>query len=194
MKYSEKLAHRLTASVEAFQSFLASPQKMDLFDKIVSLLVSSFQNGGRLYIAGNGGSAADAQHLAAEFVCKLGQDRHPIPAEALTVDTSTLTSIGNDYGFTKIFSRQLMAKMRKEDVFLAITTSGESENILDALRYCHDRDYNSILLTGKNGGKAAELAGLCLIADGKETSVIQELHLAIEHAICACVEKELFFS
>jgi D-sedoheptulose 7-phosphate isomerase len=191
MKHSELIVSRLKSSMDAFGAFINNNAKLERFSNIVDVVAESMKNGGRLYIAGNGGSAADAQHLAAEFVCRFGHDRNPLPAEALTADTSTLTAIGNDYGFHRIFSRQLMAKMKKEDVFLAITTSGASENILEALRFCHDRGFNSIVLTGKDGGAAASLAGLCLIADGAETGVIQELHTAIEHALCACVEKEL---
>ena len=192
MKHADLLKSRLQSSVEAFSSFLENREKAETFNKIAGQVVTSLKNGGRLYIAGNGGSAADAQHLAAEFVCRFGRDRNPLPAEALTVDTSTITAIGNDYGFRHIFSRQLMAKMKKEDFFLAITTSGGSDNILEALRYCREHGYGSAVLTGKDGGAAASLAGLCLIADGNDTGVIQELHAAIEHALCACVEKELF--
>lgn len=192
MKYTNNLSSRLNKSIEAFQSFINDKSKLDSFEKAIILLVESFHNDGRLYIAGNGGSAADAQHMAAELVCKLGRNRNPIPAEALTVDTSTLTAIANDFGYDKVFARQLHAKMRKDDVFLAITTSGASKNILEALKFCHDRDFNSILLTGHGGGEAAKLAGISVMADGGDTSVIQELHLAIEHAICSCVENELF--
>lgn len=192
MKHSDNLAIRFKTSIEAFEAFIADEAKLDTFEKMVALLVESFKNGGSLYIAGNGGSASDAQHLAAEFVCRLGRDRDPIPCEALTTDTSVITAIGNDYGYNKVFSRQLQAKMKKDDVFLAITTSGKSPNILEALTFCHDRDFNSMVLTGRNGGKAVALAGICLVANGTETSVIQELHLAIEHALCACVEKELY--
>jgi len=192
MKHSDLIVSRLKNSVEAFSSFMGNREKVETFSKLTDQVVASLKKGGRLYIAGNGGSAADAQHLAAEFVCRFGRDRNPLPAEALTVDTSTITAIGNDYGFRHIFSRQLMAKMKKEDFFLAITTSGGSENILEALRFCKEHGLNSAVLTGKDGGAAASLAGLCLIADGNDTGVIQELHTAIEHALCACVEKELF--
>jgi len=192
MKHSDNLTIRLKSSIEAFEAFIADEANLDTFEKMVALLVESLKNGGRIYIAGNGGSAADAQHMAAEFVCRLGRDRNPIPCEALTTDTSIITAIGNDYGYNKIFSRQLQAKMQKDDVFLAITTSGKSPNILEALTFCHDRDFNSMVLSGKNGGKAAALAGICLVANGTETSIIQELHIAIEHALCACVEAELY--
>jgi len=192
MKHSENLVARFSETIDAFKTFIADKAKQDTFEKMVALLVESYKNGGRLYIAGNGGSAADAQHMAAEFVCRLGKDRDSIPAEALTTDTSVITSIGNDYGFEKIFSRQLHGKMNKDDVFLAITTSGASPNIIDALKFCHERDFFSMVLTGKDGGKAAQLAGICLVANGGQTSVIQELHLAIEHALCSCVENELY--
>ena len=128
------LTARLRASIEAKQAFCSDEKALAIFGSIVQIVVAAYRSGGRLYIAGNGGSAADAQHLAAEFVSKLARPRAPLPAEALTVDTSILTAIGNDYGFSNVFARQIEGKMTPRDVFLGITTSGNSENILAALR------------------------------------------------------------
>jgi len=147
---------------------------------------------GRLYIAGNGGSAADAQHLAAEFVSKLARDRDPLPAEVLTVDSSILTAIGVDYGYDEIFARQVSGKMRVNDVFLGITISGKSSNILKALRRCGEMNIISIVFCGRNGGDAESLADYCVIACGKETSTIQEQHIVLAHTLCECVEMEIF--
>ena len=134
-KYAELLRTNIENSIEAKQSFLAQDEEMEEFSKAVSCLVQSYKNDGRIYIAGNGGSAADAQHLAAEFVSKLARDRDPLAAEALTVDTSALTAIGNDYGYDEIFARQISGKMRPGDVFLGITTSGNSPNLSDSIAF-----------------------------------------------------------
>jgi D-sedoheptulose 7-phosphate isomerase len=162
------------------------------FDKAVSQIVKSFRSGFRLYIAGNGGSAADAQHLAAEFVSKLAKPRDPLPAEALSTDTSVLTAIGNDYGFEQLFSRQLRAKFRKGDIFLGITTSGNSPNILEALKFVQSCDGYSILLSGRTGGKAKDLANTSILAPSDVTASIQEAHLVLYHSLCQAVEQELF--
>jgi D-sedoheptulose 7-phosphate isomerase len=154
--------------------------------------VACYRQGGRLYIAGNGGSAADAQHLAAEFVSKLARERAALPAEALTTDSSILTAIGNDFGFDQVFARQLAGKAGRNDVFLGITTSGESANILQALQICRRMNIPSIVLTGHHGGAARALADFCVIAPGDATSTIQELHIVLAHTLCECVEAALF--
>ena len=139
MQAINRLQKNILASIEAKKSLQNDLQLLSIFENAVAVVVDAYKNGGRLYIAGNGGSAADAQHLAAEFVSKLARDRAPLPAEALTTDSSILTAIGNDYGFENIFSRQLIAKLTDHDVFLGITTSGQSPNILKALEYCKER-------------------------------------------------------
>lgn len=192
MFYSELLKQRLTLSIEAKQTLLQDTETQTLFQKALQELVAAYQQGHRLYIAGNGGSAADAQHLATEFVSKLARDRAPLPAEALTVDTSTLTAIGNDYGFEYLFARQIQAKMRPGDMLLAITTSGQSPNILCALEACREQGCRSILFTGRDGGPAAALADHVVIAPGGDTNTIQEVHILLAHTLCAAVELELF--
>lgn len=186
------LRHNLAASIRAKQAALADAALQAAFAAAVDALLSCFRAGHRLYIAGNGGSAADAQHLAAEFVCKLAQDRAALAAEALTVDTSLLTSLSNDYGFAIVFSRQLEAKLRPGDVFLALSTSGISPNILKALETCRAKGNTSLLLTGRDGGPARELADICLIAPGESTSTIQEVHAVLYHSLCESVEAILF--
>jgi D-sedoheptulose 7-phosphate isomerase len=186
------LRARLTASIEAKQAFLSDAKALAVFEDVVTLVVGAYKAGGRLYIAGNGGSAADAQHLAAEFVSKLARDRAPLAAEALTVDTSILTAIGNDYGFENVFSRQVEGKMAPKDVFLGITTSGNSKNILAALRSCRKIGVCSIVFSGHNGGLVANEADHCLLAPSNVTSTIQELHIVFSHALCECVENAMF--
>lgn len=186
------LEKNIAASMQASQQLLHDKDCLNEFANAVQVVISRYQQGGRLYIAGNGGSAADAQHLAAEFVSKLARDRAPLPAEALTVDSSILTAIGNDYGYEQIFSRQLAGKATKNDVFLGITTSGQSPNILRALDTCRDLTIPSIVFCGRNGGAAKTLADFCIVAPGDETSTIQEIHIILAHTLCACVEAAIF--
>lgn len=186
------LNRNLMNSIEAANILLDSEYFSEMLQDICHLIVEQYRKGGRLYIAGNGGSAADAQHLAAEFVSKLARDRSPLPAEALTVDSSILTAIGNDYGYEKIFSRQLDAKAGRHDIFLGITTSGNSLNIIEALMTCKRKNIPSIVLTGYQGGTVRDLADYCLIVPGKYTSTIQEMHIIIYHTLCEAVEAALF--
>lgn len=125
-QFSNLLKKNVAATIEAQQNLVADAGLIECFNQAVEHVIACYHAGGRLYIAGNGGSAADAQHLAAEFVSKLARDRNPLPAEALTTDSSILTAIGNDYGFENIFSRQLAGKLQANDAFLGITTSGQS--------------------------------------------------------------------
>ncbi len=192
MKYAETLKNAMQASIQAKQTFMQQDDQLEQFHQAVTLVVETYRNGGRLYIAGNGGSAADAQHLAAEFVCRLGRDRAALPAEALTVDTSTLTAIGNDYGYDMIFQRQVEGKMREGDIFLGISTSGNSPNIVNALKRCRELGFASILFAGRDGGTAGPLADHAILAHGEDTRVIQEQHIVFAHSLCACVEDELF--
>lgn len=179
-------------SVCAKERLLSDAATMATFSGAVARVIDCYRVGGRLYIAGNGGSAADAQHLAAEFISKLARDRNPLPAEALTTDSSILTAIGNDYGFENIFSRQLAGKLQANDVFLGITTSGQSPNILKALEQCQTKDVKSIVFTGRDGGPAKNMADYSIVAPGQKTSTIQELHIVLAHSLCECVEQALF--
>lgn len=188
----EILQENLTESIKAKQAFFQDEVQMGVFAQAVDAVVACYRNGGRLYIAGNGGSAADAQHLAAEFVSKLARDRAPLPAEALTVDTSIITAIGNDYGYDKVFSRQIDGKMTAKDIFLGITTSGTSPNILKALESCRAKGVPSIVFTGRDGGETRGMADYCLVAPGSKTSTIQEIHIVLAHSLCECVERALF--
>lgn len=188
----ERLKKNLDASIQAKCQLLTDEDCLSLFSKAVETVVNQYKQGGRIYIAGNGGSAADAQHLAAEFVSKLARDRAPLPAEALTVDSSILTAIGNDYGYDMIFSRQLAGKATVKDVFLGITTSGRSENILKALEQCRTMGVPSIVFCGRDGGPAKLLADHAIISPGIATSTIQELHIVLAHTLCECVEVAMF--
>jgi D-sedoheptulose 7-phosphate isomerase len=188
----ERLKKNLEASINAKHQLLEDENTLRRFSKAVEIVVERYKAGGRIYIAGNGGSAADAQHLAAEFVSKLARDRAPLAAEALTVDSSILTAIGNDYGYDQIFSRQLAGKATAKDVFLGITTSGQSTNILKALEQCRRMGVPSIVFCGRDGGQAQSIADHFIIAPGKATSTIQELHIVLAHTLCECVETAMF--
>lgn len=189
---SELLSKNLVASINAKRRFLEVSDQLAEFSEAAEALSKAYENGGRLYIAGNGGSAADAQHLAAEFVSKLARDRAPLPAEALTVDTSIITAIGNDYGYDKIFSRQIDGKMTKDDIFLGITTSGNSENIVKALEVCNKKGLKSIVFSGRKGGTVKGLADHCIIAEGENTATIQEIHIVLAHSLCEYIERKMF--
>lgn len=155
------------------------------------MIIESCAKGGQLLAAGNGGSAADAQHMIAELIVKLGPDRSPIRGIALSTDTSILTAVGNDYGYDYVFSRQIYAHMRPGDLFLGITTSGNSPNILRALEAVKKTGGKSILLTGKDGGKCKALSDLSIIVPGETTNMIQECHALVYHTLCFLVEKGL---
>lgn len=189
---SDVLKKNMLDSMAAKKDFMEDKNRLAIFESAVQTIAKCYRSGGRLYIAGNGGSAADAQHLAAEFVSKLARDRDPLPAEALTVDSSILTAIGNDYGFDKVFSRQIHGKMGNKDVFLGITTSGNSPNILEAVKACKEKKIPTIIFAGRDGGAVKSQADFCIIATGNKTSVIQEVHIVLAHTLCECIENEIF--
>jgi len=158
---------------------------------IAQAIESSLRAGGKVLIAGNGGSAADAQHLAAEFLSRFLIDRRPLPAIALTTDTSVLTAVGNDYGFEQVFERQVRGLGRVGDVFLAISTSGRSPNVVRALRAAREMDLVTI---GFSGAGNTDMRGLCrhyLAAPSRETAIIQQIHMVAGHVICALVERAM---
>ncbi|MGE5672795.1 MAG: SIS domain-containing protein [Mycobacterium leprae] len=145
-------------------------------------------NGGTLYVFGNGGSAADAQHFAAELTGRYRRERTPLPAVALTTDSSALTCIGNDYAFADVFVRQVQALVRKGDVVFGITTSGNSENVLRALTIAKEKGAVTVTLTGGTGGKVAALADHALVVPSKTTARIQEMHIFMIHCICERID------
>ncbi|HED4696940.1 TPA: D-sedoheptulose 7-phosphate isomerase [Campylobacter jejuni] len=155
-------------------------------------VIKAYKNGNKTLLAGNGGSAADAQHIAGEFVSRFYFDRPGIASIALSTDTSILTAIGNDYGYENLFARQVQAQGVKGDVFIGISTSGNSKNILKALELCKQKEIISIGLSGASGGAMNELCDYCIKVPSTCTPRIQEAHILIGHIICAIVEEELF--
>jgi len=160
--------------------------------RVTMACVAALRRGNKLLFAGNGGSAADAQHLAGELVSRFHYDRPGLPAFALTTDTSVLTAIGNDYGYERLFARQIEAVGTSGDVFLGISTSGRSPNILAALRVARDKGLITVGLTGAGGGQMPGLCDHCLRVPSDSTPRIQEGHITLGHALCCMIELEMF--
>ncbi len=175
------------------EALLADVQLHNEFENMIQMMVDCYKKGGGLFVAGNGGSAADAQHFVAELVVKLSKNRDPIKAFALTVDTSIITAAGNDFGYDDIFSRQVEGLMNKNDIFIGITTSGNSPNILKSFDMCKKIGAKSILLSGFTGGIAVQQnkADINIVVPGPNTARIQEAHAILYHTICFCLEKRL---
>jgi D-sedoheptulose 7-phosphate isomerase len=177
------------------ETLLSAADDLNLRAKIYEIaetITAAFHGGHKLLIAGNGGSAADAQHIAGEFLSRLNFDRNPLPAIALTTDSSVLTAIGNDYGFERTFERQVRGLGRPGDVFIAISTSGRSPNVIAALKAAREGGLTTIGLTGSGAGLMQPLCDHCLVAPAEETPLIQQIHIVAAHAICGLVERGLF--
>lgn len=179
-------------SIRAKQIIYESEDIISSIKKAVKVILEAFSNNHKLLVCGNGGSAADAQHIAAEFVGRFQREREGLAAVALTTDSSILTSIANDYDFKVIYQRQIEALGKKGDVLLGISTSGNSENIGLAFEFAKSKGITTIGLLGKDGGKIKNNADLYIIVPGSQTPRIQESHIMIGHIICQLVEEELF--
>jgi D-sedoheptulose 7-phosphate isomerase len=185
------IRERLANSVAALQAVMADEVLVAAVEAAAAATGAALQQGGKILLAGNGGGAADAQHLAAEFVCRLTVDRVAMRAIALTTDSSAMTAIGNDYGFEHIFSRQVEALGEPGDVFIAISTSGNSKNILMAMETAKQLDMTTIGLSGRNGGAMAKLCDHKIFIPSDVTAHVQEAHLTLEHIFCHLVEREI---
>ena len=163
-----------------------------LIDKVSEECVNVFKNNGKILLAGNGGSAADSQHISAEFVSRFYFDRPGLPSIALTTDTSALLAIGNDYGFEKVFSRQIEALGVKGDLFIGISTSGNSKNVINALIAANKKGLITVGLMGEKGGLMEDLCTYAIKVPSDQTPRIQEAHILIGHIICAIVEDTIF--
>ncbi|MDX1566896.1 MAG: D-sedoheptulose 7-phosphate isomerase [Longimicrobiales bacterium] len=172
---AQKVADSLTGEVEA----------------VADAVLTTFRGGGRLFFCGNGGSAADAQHLAAEYVVRFRRERGALPAVALTTDTSVLTAGGNDYGFDTIFSRQVEAHGRKGDLLFLHSTSGESENLLRAADSAREIGVRTVGMLARGGGRLKDVVDLAVVVPTDSTARAQELHLAIGHVVCEIVDREM---
>jgi D-sedoheptulose 7-phosphate isomerase len=183
---------QIEKSYKTKKAILEDDSLLSVIREVSSKTVEAYRRGNKTLIAGNGGSAADAQHIAGEFVSRFYFDRPGLPSMALTTDTSILTAIGNDYGYERLFARQIEANAKEGDIFIAISTSGNSPNILEALEVCKDRNILSVGLTGESGGRMKDICDYCICVPSSETPRIQESHILIGHIICAVVEEEIF--
>jgi D-sedoheptulose 7-phosphate isomerase len=181
-------------SVKVKQKLLEEKSVLESIEKAGAVIIDAFRNKHKLLLAGNGGSAADAQHVAAELVNRFYFDRPGLPALALTTDTSLLTSVSNDFGFDSLFVRQLEALGNDGDVFISLSTSGNSRNIIEALKICRGKKIKTIGITGLSGGEMRDYCDIVINVPSNDTPRIQEAHILIGHIICSIVEEEMFGS
>ncbi len=187
-----RISESIQQSIAAKQAIAADSDFLCRIEKAAEMIIQSLRGGGKIHFCGNGGSAADAQHLAAELSGRFYYDRPPLNAEALHCNTSYLTAVGNDYGYEHIFARLLRGTAKKGDVLVGISTSGNSKNILCAYDVCKELGVSIISMTGTTGGKMKELSDLLLNVPSTDTPRIQESHIMIGHIICELVESAMF--
>lgn len=184
--------NQISDSAATKQAILENEALLDLLVTVAQKCVDVYKNGKKILIAGNGGSAADAQHFAAELVGRYGFDRPSLPSIALTTDSSNLTAIGNDYGYEYVFSRQVEGLGQEGDLFIGISTSGNSQNVINAFTSAKQKGITTVALVGRDGGKMGQLADYAIVIPSNATPRIQESHLLVEHIICDIIEKEMF--
>ncbi len=189
-KFEELIRQRGMEAAALIDRFCT--QEAGTLNLVADTVIEAIKKGGRILIAGNGGSAADAQHFAAELVNRFLMERHALPALALTTDTSILTSIANDYSFEHVYSRQVEAQGREGDILFVLSTSGSSPNILKALHQANTQSMTTIGLTGADGGRMAPLCDICLTVQDASTPRVQEVHHLALHIICEIMEIGLF--
>jgi D-sedoheptulose 7-phosphate isomerase len=189
MKLAELIADRLKESIRVKEETL---NDLSTIEAIASALTSCLKKGKKVYFFGNGGSAADAQHLAAEIVSRFYMERKGMPAEALCTNTSVITAVGNDYSFERIFARQIEAAGAEGDIALGISTSGNSANVIEAMKSARAKRMVTIGFAGQKGGKLKDVVDLCFCAPSNDTPRIQEVHITVGHIICEIVERDIF--
>ncbi|UCD72380.1 MAG: D-sedoheptulose 7-phosphate isomerase [Syntrophobacterales bacterium] len=187
----EEVLHKRFEETEKVKKRFLQENHPQLID-IIKLIADALENGSKLLLFGNGGSAAEAQHLAAEFVNRFSMDRPPLPAIALSTDSSILTSIGNDYSFSEVFSKQIVALGKEGDIAIGISTSGNSANVIRAIEVAKEMSIETIALTGNDGGDLVKVATYSLIVPSSSTPCIQEVHMAVGHILCEMVEAQIF--
>ncbi len=183
---------QIESSYKVKERLLESNELRELIGAVAEKCVAVYKAGGKTLIAGNGGSASDAQHMAGEFVSRFYFDRPGLPSLALTTDSSVLTAIGNDYGYDKIFSRQIQANGRSGDIFIGISTSGNSINVINGIHQAKAMGIITVGLTGEGGGGMDGICDYCIKVPSRETPRIQESHILVGHIICAVVEEAMF--
>lgn len=188
----ENIKKSIVESIAVKQAIVSDAALLERIEAAAQLCIESFRAGGKVLFCGNGGSAADAQHIAAELSGRFMRERAPLFAEALHVNTSFLTAVGNDYGFEHVYSRMVEAAGRPGDVLVAISTSGNSPNIAKAVKMALLKDMRVVVLTGKFGGQLAGISTVLINVPSTETPRIQEAHIMIGHIICEIIENQLF--
>jgi D-sedoheptulose 7-phosphate isomerase len=191
-QFEARARQSIEASIAVKQELLADAELIAVVSRVTEIIVDAFRAGNKLLLCGNGGSAADAQHIAAEFVGRFAFDRPALPALALSVNTSCVTAIGNDYGFDLVFSRQIEALAHHGDVVIGISTSGQSANVLRAMTIAKKMGLLTVGFTGATGSKLADSVDHCICAPSNETPRIQECHILIGHIISELVEQTIF--
>jgi D-sedoheptulose 7-phosphate isomerase len=191
--FEERVSGLIEASIVTKQRLLQDSAMVSMLAEISRIIVGALQEGNKILLCGNGGSAADAQHFAAEFVGRFAFDRPALPALALSVNTSCVTAIGNDYGFDLVFSRQIEALARKGDIVIGISTSGNSVNVLRGMSTSRRLGLRTVGLTGCTGGKLKDEVDFCLCAPSDQTPRIQECHILMGHIISELVEQTIFY-
>lgn len=191
-KHLNTLLHDLRMAREILDQTIASEVTLQNVSRAADAIVAALKQGRKLMLCGNGGSAADAQHIAAEFVSRFNFDREPLAAIALTTDTSILTAIGNDYGYEKLFSRQLGAWGHAGDVLIGITTSGRSPNVLQAMELAKRMGITTISFTGGHPAPIDALADISVKVPSSNTPLVQQMHITLGHSICAIAERQMF--
>lgn len=186
------IQQKIQSSISVKETILQSPQLLQTIQECVKVIAGAFKAGNRLWLCGNGGSAADAQHLAAEFSGRFYKDRKALPAEALHVNTSYLTAVANDYGYDQVYARLISGVSQPGDVLIGLSTSGNSRNIIAAMEVAQEKKVTTISLTGQTGGDMKHHADLLINLPSQDTPRIQESHILIGHIICELVESELF--
>ena len=189
-----RIANIIKSSIDVKERILNDANLLLKINETAELIVKTYKQGGRVFFCGNGGSAADAQHLAAELSGRFYFDRPPLAAEALHVNTSYITAVANDYAYDVIFSREVDAFCKEGDVLVGISTSGNSANVLKAFETAKEKGVLTIAMTGESGGKMASISDILINVPSNDTPRIQESHITIGHIICQIVEEELFQS
>ncbi len=189
---NKRIIEAINQAIALKQEVLSDSNLLKTIEEVTEVITNCFQNKGKVLFCGNGGSAADAQHLAAEFSGRFYYDREPLYSEALHVNTSYITAVANDYSYNEIYSRLIKAKGAKGDVLVGISTSGKSENIVRALNTANELGMVTVGFTGNNGGKMKEICKYLLNVPSKDTPRIQEVHILIGHIICELVEASIF--
>jgi len=190
----EDIVKRIEENIGVKKSILNDAHLIDTIERAATAVVNAIKNGNKIIFCGNGGSAADSQHLAAELIGKFYFNRRSLPAVSLTVNTSIITAIGNDFGFEKVFARQLEGIGKVGDVLIGLSTSGNSENVVEVFRLAKELGISTVAFTGESGGILRDLADILINVPSNDTPRIQEAHIMVGHIICELVEKEFLIN